>query len=568
MEQLKNAYIDCIEVLKGICEDQDITSNNIDRLEALGKETDNFKLTIPLIGNFSAGKTSLLNALIGEEIFKTDTLPETTIATELVYGDAVAVTAFKNNSVVEQITIEELSNLDITKYDYIQASVPCTFLSENPDVVLVDMPGLDSGIEKHNKAILNYIKSGVYYCVVIDIEDGTLKSNVINFLNEISSYGLNFCVVINKVDKKAEKDVNEILAHVKNSVKRFGDNIPVCIASANNNKVKDVVKHLSAINKQALFKGNFQERVLKEVETISQSIQIRLVSSSVDTNDIDETIRQMQTKEVRLNNELKSAIEGIKRKKGSNCEAILNEIKNEIISNIRMLAKTFLSSEERFQEIFSSLIRSIMIKSFNKNISDTIEVAVDNLNREFVEFQTPLEKLLDKSSDMAMASGSSLGRLAIGLTEKLNDSSSKFTGKLKLIGEFYKSVAGLIGLTTDIIAPWMEVIIFFMPEIISFLKGILVSEESKIQTIAEKIQNDILPQTMANLRPKILESYDKVVEDIIENTQNEFESRKTNILDALNIARAEKEKTEAEIQEKKEALQEVLQELEQCRLII
>ncbi|MFC2741470.1 MAG: dynamin family protein, partial [Selenomonas sp.] len=58
-----------------------------DRMAAMQEEVENFKARILMVGQFSAGKTALLNAMLGgEEILKEDINPETALATELVYG--------------------------------------------------------------------------------------------------------------------------------------------------------------------------------------------------------------------------------------------------------------------------------------------------------------------------------------------------------------------------------------------------------------------------------------------------------------------------------------------------
>ena len=47
---------------------------------------DDFKVTSPLVGRFSTGKSSLLNGLLGKKYLSENTLPETSIPTEIMYG--------------------------------------------------------------------------------------------------------------------------------------------------------------------------------------------------------------------------------------------------------------------------------------------------------------------------------------------------------------------------------------------------------------------------------------------------------------------------------------------------
>ncbi len=61
---------------------------------------------------------------------------------------------------------------------------------------------LNSGITDHNKAILQYSGKGNAYIFVIDSEEGTIKQNVSQFMNEIKQYDDNIAIVISKSDLK------------------------------------------------------------------------------------------------------------------------------------------------------------------------------------------------------------------------------------------------------------------------------------------------------------------------------------------------------------------------------
>ena len=54
-----------------------------EEFKLLLKESNEFKINILFIGSFSAGKSALLNRLIGKNILEESQAPETAIATEL-----------------------------------------------------------------------------------------------------------------------------------------------------------------------------------------------------------------------------------------------------------------------------------------------------------------------------------------------------------------------------------------------------------------------------------------------------------------------------------------------------
>lgn len=67
------------------------------------------------------------------------------------------------------------------------------------------MPGFNSNIEQHNRAILQYVERGNAYLLVIDCEEGGMKASVLEFVEEIRKYDHNLIIVLSKVDKKPRK---------------------------------------------------------------------------------------------------------------------------------------------------------------------------------------------------------------------------------------------------------------------------------------------------------------------------------------------------------------------------
>ncbi|WP_163555994.1 dynamin family protein [Helicobacter suis] len=73
LEGAKNLEVACLQELQS-------------DIQALQTEIENQELLIPVIGGFSAGKSSLLNAFLGKDVLGVAITPETAIATELRYS--------------------------------------------------------------------------------------------------------------------------------------------------------------------------------------------------------------------------------------------------------------------------------------------------------------------------------------------------------------------------------------------------------------------------------------------------------------------------------------------------
>lgn len=68
---------------------------NIQSAEALKREIAEAELVVPVIGAFSAGKSTLINSFLGSELLPVNITPETALATELRYSDRERVEAIR-----------------------------------------------------------------------------------------------------------------------------------------------------------------------------------------------------------------------------------------------------------------------------------------------------------------------------------------------------------------------------------------------------------------------------------------------------------------------------------------
>ena len=64
-------------------------------IDALAPLIENFEIRIPLIGAFSCGKSSLLNALLGESLLATAVTPETPVPASCVFAPSANLPANK-----------------------------------------------------------------------------------------------------------------------------------------------------------------------------------------------------------------------------------------------------------------------------------------------------------------------------------------------------------------------------------------------------------------------------------------------------------------------------------------
>ena len=202
-----------------------------EKISEILKEIGDYKLKVLFVGGFSAGKSALINTLMGRDLLKEGQRPETAIAGEIIFDYDEYIEAVSDNG-NDRFEFADKDYIDKNKYSYLIWHVNCPEIKKLDDRTIVDMPGFNSGISDHNKAILQYAEQGSAYILVIDCEEGTIKQNMSSFIKKIKNYDSNMAIVVSKTDIKSPEDVEKIKSHVaENAQMLFYDNVNIITAS-------------------------------------------------------------------------------------------------------------------------------------------------------------------------------------------------------------------------------------------------------------------------------------------------------------------------------------------------
>lgn len=518
--------IAALSEIRELCKKYEIPEESIMQLQ---REMENARVCTPIIGKFSSGKSALINTILGfsNKILREDVTPETAVPAEIVYSDTEEVLVVRNDGVCENISID-----DFRRFEADAATVKCvrlyltnSFLSEIPDVMLVDMPGFESGYEIHNKAIDNYLPLSMAYIVAFPADDMIVRNSVGNILRELCLHDMPLCVVITKYDKRND-DFDVTLARMKESLRRFvGDReISYCITSSFDGDAEDVEEFLREIQEEAqdILVRSYIHSVTVILENTENYLKTTLNCSRMSESELDE-------QEEKLQKDL-SELESRFFKEKSDFELSISECVEEMKNDIQCA----LEAEE------STLVGMTMN---SQKINDHLNTVVRNALTVSIKkrFIPKVERYLKRIT--ACLSSEAIGNVNIS---------------------FHFNTSGLDkGITSSIVAVAAGILIGL--PILGIIAGIVMKlmsdkkHEQVKQEIRAKLQGEVFPQVMEKVGVGIESEAAKQIQQVNSSIEEELKKQRDMLEKALNDIR---EKMSAERIEKEELESEIKVDLE------
>lgn len=267
---LENNFMDIINVFPH--------TNFLISYNYLKKQIDNlFKLLLfsPLLnksivafgGGFSAGKSSLINSILGKKLLISSVEPTTNIPTYIFAGQKDEVFAINLKNCCINLTIEEFQSLTHSERDIynseVSKSLSATAISSKSfswsNLVFMDTPGYSgntqSGGASDREISLSQFGFAQMLIWVVNAKNGVISASDIDVLNEINKINskLPKLVLVTRADQIIEKDLKAILELIKTTLKdhniSFLDVIPVSNRKDKKDLLKPVFKYLDNWNK-------------------------------------------------------------------------------------------------------------------------------------------------------------------------------------------------------------------------------------------------------------------------------------------------------------------------------
>lgn len=343
-------------------------------------------MKISILGEFSSGKSTFINAILGDEILINADEPTTAINTYISYGEQNRTTIYKSDGSTKDIKLEDLEKYTkegkvSNEIDKVEIKYDNAYLKKG--VTIIDTPGANVDNDRHNKQREKAIKESSIGIFIISVKSLTSNS-FIEFLNRNRDQIGKFIFVINKCDllyddididinRNNKKDkLKEVSNYVEESIKKYTEikNSKIFTISAYNH-LNNKKTELNDLEKSF-------DNLINCIEEINQKEKDKLILFEI----------------LKVLNEICSTIKNILNDKNKICEYKIKAINGELKSFNEFKKNNYKKFREKINERLYTEERKLklLILKYKKSYFNDIVDSINNLT--ISSFEKDAEKIV------------------------------------------------------------------------------------------------------------------------------------------------------------------------------
>lgn len=249
----------------------DVESKELIKKLILEKKDTNFKIAV--LGEFSVGKSAIINNLINKDLLPTHSIETTAIPTNIKYSNVEKMIINKFNGDIVEVDVSQLQSLKANDDNVYEIENIDVFLNSPEwleDLEIIDTPGRNTKFEQHKIASQKaFIESdiGIY----IMNWKGLSRDDLL-YIQEILEYQKNLLFVVNKVDlinESEDTSREEIIENIKDNLQQsLGLEFPVIATSIKEENTINQLKNdyiLNSKKNMEVLKNERYEYVLQQL---------------------------------------------------------------------------------------------------------------------------------------------------------------------------------------------------------------------------------------------------------------------------------------------------------------
>jgi len=271
------------------------------------------KTTIAFVGEFSAGKTSIVNRILSQDNPNIPKLPVSTkattaIPTYIAGGNAVSYSFISGDGQRKEIledTFKKVSKEILDQVKGVSSLIKyfvMTYQNKNLNgISILDTPGFSSNDSEDRERTIDVINECDALFWVFDVNAGTINRSSISVIKEKLNKPL--YIVINKVDTKPESEIRKVEQLIKTTLEEAGLQVEQFIRFSSKSPLENIMAPIRNVprseSREAFVSDihndlkNFLERFDEAIRTSTQEIGEKTKTRESIFNGIQEGISSL-----------------------------------------------------------------------------------------------------------------------------------------------------------------------------------------------------------------------------------------------------------------------------------
>lgn len=347
-----------------------------------------FFVPVPLVGAFSAGKSTLINALLDEPLLSTAITPETAIPAELRHSETTHFMGRTPDGKRISISREAIESNEpdmlsaLGNGGVLEIALPISKMANMPHIQLVDMPGWESSTSAHSTAIDGYAPRALAYGIVVSAEEGTLHQSIREALQSLKAHHKPVFAIISKTDKKPAEDVDAIAKLVEQSIEKTLGRAPFMTVktSARKRQITEVLKALQLLENQSetLFSYNVVQDFRVQLQGLEAHINILLNTDDLNSESITAQRENLQSDMASFVQKLQTETQQLNAKIPSILRRLEVDLKNTLTNDVDNLANRATNGSD-WNNPMKMIIRQCTEKILREDFADGMNAYLGNI---------------------------------------------------------------------------------------------------------------------------------------------------------------------------------------------
>lgn len=357
-------------------------------------------LVIPFVGEFSAGKTSLINALTDSKVLEVASKETTATIYQIFFGQpenkAVAI-----NEAGEEVALDlaSLKNDDLQVYPVVNLYDTSTKVPS--DILFVDTPGLSSPDPKHKEVLIRTLPMVDAILLTVDINQPLTKS-LLDFVKGMKLSDKPIYLVLAKADTKSPKEIAEVKAGISREIDLpLSSMIAVSAKAGEIQELQQLLHQIQQKKDEIITKVNALRTKALVAELRSAIAEI--LRSSESPKELEEAVRAQDKELQRLQSNIGRLIEGVEYRLQDYVQETAMTLRSQLWNSLNGILSQKSGSYNDSIEAEVKRVKMMLLQNFTQKVESTIR-EVNSSSRDS-QVQLPSASTLNLEELGAYANG-------------------------------------------------------------------------------------------------------------------------------------------------------------------